>query len=59
MKKKETIPVLTSLKATRMQKPYYNAYTCGTGLHRTSKKDRRKTDNKKMVYDAKTKYCYH
>lgn len=59
MKKKETIPVLTSLEATKMQKPYYNAYTCGTGLHRTSKKDRRKTDNKKMVYDAKTKYCYH
>lgn len=59
MKEKETIPVLTSLEATKMQKPYYNAYTCGTGLHKTSKKDRRKTENKKIVYKAKTKYCYH
>lgn len=59
MKKNETISVLTALEATKMQKPYYNAYICGTGLHRTSKKDRRKTENKKAVYKAKTKYCYY
>ena len=52
----ETIHVLSSLEATRMQRERFNTYQCGHGLHKTSKKDRRKADNKKAVRDAKLKY---
>ena len=53
--KNETIRVLTSLEATRMQRERFNTHQCGHGLHKTSKKDRRKADSKKAVRDAKIK----
>lgn len=54
MKKKQvSIPVFSSIEATRMQMPYFNAYkACGVGVWKSAKyKNRqgRKAETRRMI----------
>ena len=59
MIKVKSVKVMNSHEATMLQREHFNPYQTGVGLHKTSKKDRRKKDNKKIVREARMKYCYY